>query len=161
MSTSAQHHDHHIPVPRAAIVGAGALLLASIVLAGVARSSRLAEAERATATATAPQSIDVRFEDRAGGALAVLDARTGVELHVVAPATNGFVRGVLRGMFRTRKLEAMSKEAVFRLSREADGRLSLVDPESGRRVDLDSFGPTNSESFATILEAGVRARGGR
>jgi hypothetical protein len=61
-------------------------------------------------------------------------------------------------MFRTRKLEALSRNAVFRLAREANGRLSLTDRESGRRIDLDSFGPTNSESFATFLEAGLRAR---
>ena len=33
----------------------------------------------------------------------------------------------------------------------ADGRLTLVDPGTGRRVDLESFGPTNSAVFAQLL----------
>jgi putative photosynthetic complex assembly protein len=154
-----QPHEHHVPVPRGALLGAGALVLVSIALAGAARDARIAEAEHAAAPAPALASIDVRFEDRVGGALAVLDAESGSEISAVAPGTNGFVRGVLRGMFRTRKLEALSRHAVFRLAREANGRLSLTDRESGRRIDLDSFGPTNSESFATVLDAGIRARG--
>jgi putative photosynthetic complex assembly protein len=76
----------------------------------------------------------------------------------IAPETNGFVRGVLRGMFRTRKLESLGHDARFRLAREADGRLTLQDPQTGRQVELDSFGPTNSAAFADLLVAGRRVR---
>jgi putative photosynthetic complex assembly protein len=98
--------------------------------------------------------MQVRFEDRPDGTLAVLDATTGREASIVQPGTNGFIRGVLRGMFRGRKLEALSRDGQFRLAREADGHLTLEDPETGRRVDLDSFGPTNSAAFAGLLAAG-------
>ena len=35
----------------------------------------------------------------------------------------------------------------------ADGRLTLEDPTTGRRVDLESFGPTNAGVFAQLLVA--------
>ena len=65
-------------------------------------------------------------------------------MYVVAPGTNGFLRGVLRGLARERKLERSAIEPPFRLTRWADGRLSLEDPATGRRIDdLEAFGPTN------------------
>jgi putative photosynthetic complex assembly protein len=40
------------------------------------------------------------------------------------------------------------------LTRWADGRISLEDPETGRVIELDAFGPTNGEAFAQLLTAG-------
>lgn len=145
-------HVHEQKVPRAAILGAAALMTFSTVVAAAARASHKAEsAVRVTPT----EAIDIRFEDRPDGSLAVL-AERGVELQLLAPGTNGFIRGVLRGMFRERKLESMGQDATFLLAREADGRLSLEDRQSGRKIDLSSFGPTNEEAFAAVLEAGKR-----
>jgi hypothetical protein len=60
-------------------------------------------------------------------------------------------------MFRERKLEGIGHEGAFRLSREFDGRLALVDLTTRRRVDLDSFGPSNLASFEAVLVAARRA----
>jgi putative photosynthetic complex assembly protein len=151
--------DHHtIVVPRGALLGAGAVIVLSIGLAAAARNARV----HSPAVPLAPprQVIELRFADRADGSIVVGDAATGREVSVLPARSSGFVRGVLRGMFRNRKLESMGPDARFRLAREADGRLTLIDPETGRRVDLDSFGPTNSASFAELLAAGLRAPGG-
>jgi putative photosynthetic complex assembly protein len=151
-------HHHDQAVPRGALLGAAALMLFSITVAAVARRTHLAQEAAATSSPKPLESFEVQFEDRPGGTLAVLDARTGQEVSDVAPGTNGFIRGVLRGMFRTRKLESMGHDATFLLARQADGRLTLEDSQTGRRVDLDSFGPTNSAAFAGLLAAGRRAR---
>jgi hypothetical protein len=37
-----------------------------------------------------------------------------------------------------------------------DGRLTLVDPVTDQRIDLESFGPTNAGKFATLLEPTAR-----
>ncbi len=145
-------HVHHQTVPKFVLVGAGAMIVISFVLALGARQAHLA-----TPTPPLPpplEVLEVRFEDRPDGAIAMLDAASGKDLSVVPPRSNGFIRGVLRGMFRGRKLESLGREGAFRLSREADGRLALEDPQTGRRVDLDSFGPTNSAAFAQLLAAG-------
>lgn len=151
-------HIHTQHIPRAAIIGAGILMLGTLALAGGARQLHLAEAARAAAPAPDYEAYQIRFEDRKDGTLAVLDATSGVDISTVPPGTNGFVRGVLRGMFRSRKLEAIGHEGSFRLAREAGGRLTLTDPQTARRVDLDSFGPTNSQSFTLILESARAAR---
>ena len=151
-------HHHSQVVPRGALVGAAVLILTTLGLAASARSEHLAAAASAAAPPAPLEAIDLRFEDRADGTLVASDARTGREVAALAPGTNNFVRGVLRGMFRGRKLESMGHDARFRLAREADGRLTLEDPEIRRHVDLDSFGPTNAASFAELLLAARRLR---
>ncbi|MCU0659273.1 MAG: putative photosynthetic complex assembly protein PuhC [Polyangiaceae bacterium] len=149
-------HHHVQTVPRAALIGAAVLIMTSIGLAAGARQARLAA--RDSVVKPAIEVVFVRFEDRPDGSLRMLDADTGRELTQVPPRSNGFVRGVLRGMFRSRKLEALDRNARFRLAREADGHLTLEDAEVGRRVHLDSFGPSNSAAFSELLAA---ARGAR
>lgn len=134
-------------VPRGVLLAAGAILLLSIVLAGVARHRR-----SPAAALPAPISVaEVRFADTSDGGIAVIDARSGREITVLPPRSNGFVRGVLRGLFRERRLESIDRDARFRLAREASGRLSLEDPQTGRRIDLDAFGSTNVAAFADLL----------
>jgi putative photosynthetic complex assembly protein len=69
----------------------------------------------------------------------------------VATGQNGFLRGVLRGFARTRRADGIGAEAPFRLTAWADGRLTLSDPSTGRRADLEAFGPTNEAVFAKFL----------
>lgn len=147
--------DHHQQIiPRPVLISAGAIMLLSIGLAGAARQIHLHTPAPAAAPALA--AIDVAFADRPDGAIAMVDPQSGAELAAVPPRSNGFVRGVLRGMFRTRKLEQKGREGQFHLAREADGRLTLTDPQTGRRVDLSSFGPDNTAAFAQLLDQGVQ-----
>lgn len=153
---SEHHHDQVIP--RSVLWAAAAMIVLTIVLGTVARRARLAEP---TLPARPPiAALNVSFQDRPDGALVMLDADSGRELAQVPPQSNGFVRGVLRGMYRTRKLESMGRDGGFRLAREADGRLSLQDPRTGRLVYLESFGPSNTAAFADLLAAGQRAASG-
>ena len=39
----------------------------------------------------------------------------------------------------------------FKLIARTDGRLTLFDPVTGQRIDLESFGPTNAAVFAPFL----------
>ena len=145
-------HIHEQRVPKGALFGAGALLLVTLALAAHARVTNASDAARTEAQAPAVvQHAELRFEDRPDGSVAVLDASTGREVHVVPPAEGGFVRGVMRGMFRTRKLESIPADGLFRLTLYADEAFVLEDPQSGRRVDLRSFGPTNEAAFSRML----------
>lgn len=149
-------HHHEQRVPRAALLGAAALLLTTLALSAEARNARRSDAAQHEAPAV-HESIELRFEDRPDGSVVVLDASTSREVDVVPPAEGGFVRGVMRGMFRTRKLESIPAHGHFRLMRLVDGSLVLEDPQTDRRVDLRSFGPTNHAAFARLLEAGRAA----
>ncbi|HJK97047.1 MAG TPA: photosynthetic complex assembly protein PuhC [Polyangiaceae bacterium LLY-WYZ-14_1] len=151
-------HDHDPKVPKGVLIGAAVLLVATVVFAAVARQSRL-DAVAAAGGASEPEAaVSLLFEDRPDGAVVIKEAETERPVKVIEPGTEGFVRGVLRGMFRTRMLEEIDRDRPFRLARHADGRFVLSDPESGRRVELRSFGRTNYESFAEILDQGRKAQ---
>jgi putative photosynthetic complex assembly protein len=83
----------------------------------------------------------------------VLAAADGEVVEILAPGTNGFVRGVLRGLARERKLGGMGEGPPFRLIRWDDGRLSLRDLATGRQIELVSFGPTQLETFTKLLRS--------
>lgn len=127
----------------------GALVLASVVGAGVARMTGTSPQQRVDAPTLSSRAL--RFEDGADGSIAVLDARTGARLDTIAPGTNGFLRSAMRGLVRERKRQGLGPEQPFELLGRADGRLTLVDPGTGRRIDLESFGPTNAAVFARLL----------
>lgn len=139
-------------MPRAVLFGAGAMIVVVIGLVLVAQFTGVGRVE--TPEAEPVHAMDVRFEDRADGAVEVYDAENDRRVEVLAPGSNGFVRGVLRGLARDRMLEEIGKERPFRLTRWSDGRLSLEDPTTGRTVDLNAFGKTNTAAFAELLAAG-------
>ena len=79
-------------------------------------------------------------------------------VETVAPGTNGFLRGTMRGLARERKRQGIGAELPFRMIGRADGRLTLEDPGTGRRVDLGSFGPTNAAAFARLMARSTQRR---
>jgi putative photosynthetic complex assembly protein len=139
----------HPPFPRGALLGAAALVGLALVATGFARLSGIGTTHPPEAGPIT--SRDLRFEDRADGAVAVYDAENDKVVDVLAPGTNGFVRGVLRGLARDRKLQKIGTEPPFRLTRWDDGRLSIEDSVTHQRIELGSFGPTNAAAFARLL----------
>jgi len=91
------------------------------------------------------------FEDRTDGSIAVIDAGTGDTIERVAPGTNGFLRGVLRGLASERKRQGLGPEVPFVLRARQDGRLTLDDTTTRRQIDIKSFGPTNAAVFERLL----------
>lgn len=148
------HHHHGEQVPRWAIVCAGVIITLVFIASLVARRADLGTVRMAEARVVA--AVEMRFVDQENGAIWVYT--DGEKVGEVAPETDGFVRGVLRSMARHRKLEDMGAEQPLRLTRWADGRLSLTDPSTGRVVELDAFGPTNSASFRRLMDAGTNGK---
>lgn len=141
-------------IPRGLLLGAAALVGFALVSTTAARVSGTgtAEFQAAPVAATPVARLDLRFEDRDDGAVAVLDAGSGEVVDVLAPGTNGFVRGVMRALARERRAHEIGPSPAFRLSSWEDGRLSLEDPSTGRRIELTAFGPTNRDAFARLLD---------
>lgn len=137
------------PFPRIPLFGAATLIVLALLSVIIVRVTGVGTAR--TPDAAAVMSRDFRFEDRQDGGIAVYDARDGRLVEVVAPGTNGFLRGTLRGLARERKRSGIGAAEPFRLTGKADGRLTLDDPSTGRRVDLEAFGPTNAGVFAALL----------
>jgi putative photosynthetic complex assembly protein len=93
--------------------------------------------------------LTLRFEDRPNGDIAVLDAHNQMEI-ARYQGEQGFVRGTLRTLSRERMRRGIGSGPAFDLIGRTDGRLTLNDPATGVRIDLESFGPTNMSSFARL-----------
>lgn len=102
--------------------------------------------------APAKQVKQLRFEDRPDGSILVVDYQTKQQIDVITGEA-GFVRGALRTLAQERKRRGISSEPPFELIAREDGRLTLVDPSTGRMIDLESFGVMNSQHFARLLRA--------
>ena len=90
------------------------------------------------------------FLDTADGAVWVQDGDSGATLtHLYGE--QGFVRGALRALSRERLARGLGPEAPFRLQAKADGALTLLDPSTQKRIDLEAFGPSNVAQFAQFL----------
>lgn len=147
--------------PTLPLAGLGALVLVTLVAVAAARwltVAPAASASSASATRSTPDAFGpvlttraLRFQDKPDGGIDVLDARSGQRIDVVAPGTQGFVRGALRGLAQERKRRGLDDGPPFELSAHAGGALVLADPATGRRLELASFGPTNAGAFARLL----------
>jgi putative photosynthetic complex assembly protein len=132
------------------LIGAGLLIALSLLAASVSRYTGI---DTYPPTAAAVASRDLRFEDRPDGAVNIINAEDGSTLEVLVPGTGGFLRATLRGLARERRREDVGAAPPFRLTGYADGRLTLTDPTTGRRVDLEAFGPANVQAFSRLLTA--------
>lgn len=137
-------------LPRGALLAAASLV--TLTIAGAA-FGRLAGQTTAAPSAAAVETRQLRFADRADGAVVVTES-DGDLVSVVAPGTNGFLRGVVRGLAQERLRRDVGDETPFELTRWSDGRLSLTDPVTDRHVYLEAFGPSNVAPFAALLDAG-------
>ncbi len=138
-------------LPMLPLAAMAALVLSSLIGVGLVRLAGLSAQQQPDAATLAVRQL--RFEDRDDGGIEVRDARSGALLDTVAPGTNGFLRSTMRGLVRERKRQGLGPETPFELLGRSDGRLTLVDPGTGRRVDLESFGPSNSAVFARLMSA--------
>lgn len=141
-------------VPRGVLIGAACLIAFTIVAALAGRITGVGTVS--SARGTVAESRELRFEDGPAGEVIVRAAPGGQVVVVLAPKTNHFVRTTMRGLARVRRLEGIGAEPPFRLSRFTGGRLTLEDPTTRRRVDLDAFGHSNVGAFSAIMDAAMR-----
>lgn len=137
-------------IPRGVLVGAGTLLTFTVITAGAARLTGISQDPPVSKPI---MTRDLRFEDRPNGGIAVYDAKDAKPIDVIAPESNGFIRGTLRAMVRKRRLAGVDN-VDFRLTAWADGRLTLDEPAGGGLIELAAFGHTNEAAFARLLTLG-------
>ena len=135
------------PLPRGVVQALAALV--AFTLIGVAAVRLSGESIRGADAPTAQQR-SLRFVDGPGGSVSVIDARTGALIDSVHGEA-GFLRGSLRALARERKKRGLDGGPPFDLIARTDGRLTLSDPATGERLDLESFGPTNAAVYRRWL----------
>ena len=144
MEATLQDHPASMRLPLLAI---GGLVVTTVVVVAAVRLSGMSISEP---DAPVLKTRTLQFEDRADGGIDVIDARDHRVIDTVTGQA-GFVRGTLRGLARERRRAGVGASAPFELVAHVDGRLTLVDPSTTRRVDLESFGPTNMADFVRLI----------
>lgn len=137
--------------PKGPLIGAAGIMAIALVAAITPRLTGLGKV--AVSPGVTVATHELRFEDAPDGSAIVRDAGDGRVVVRLAAQTNHFVRGTVRGLVRERRREGIGAEPPFRLSRLADGRLTLEDPATRRRIDLDAFGHSNVGAFSAIMDA--------
>jgi putative photosynthetic complex assembly protein len=139
------------PEPMRFPVLLGAALIAIVLAtAGYARLTEVGTVRLQPVVAAS--SLDLIFTDRADGAMVATEARHPERVHVADPKTDGFMRVAVSGMTRERAMAEKPLDAPFTLMRDTGGRLWLEDPQMGKRIALDAFGPVNARAFSKLLD---------
>lgn len=149
-------HDHPT-VPRGALIGVAAVLLFTMAVTGATRLGLIPHsadptASRAAQNVTAEQTRELRFVDRADGAVVVTDATTGDMVKVIEFGQGGFLRATMRRMAKARLAAGVGAEPPFKLTLWENGALSLSDPETGREAEIYGFGADHTKTFADMLK---------
>ncbi len=142
-------HHHHVPVPPAMLRAAGALVLISLVGVFFVTLTGIGQQDTTPRSPVAASRV-LWFDDAPDGSVTVRDASTHVEIDTIAVGAGGFLRATLRGLARDSKA---TDDRTFRIERRVDGQLLLIDPRSGRMVDLWAFGPANATLFSRYLDS--------
>lgn len=143
------HAIHEPIVPKGGVFAAAALVLFALAAVTTVRLTGLGAVHAVLPAAV--ESRDLQFEDGKNGAVLVYDARDHGLVDTLAPGSNGFVRVVLRGLARERRLGDIGAQPPFRLTRFASGQITLTDTSTDRQIDLGAFGSTNAEAFARLM----------
>ncbi len=142
---------HEPLVPKTWLVSAVALVLFSLASVTAVRLTGVGGTHMTLPAAV--ESRDLQFEDGKNGTVLVYDARDHRLIDSLAPGTNGFVRVVLRGLARERKLGDIGQQPPFRLTRYENGQLVLQDTSTLKQIDLVAFGSSNEQAFARLMES--------
>jgi putative photosynthetic complex assembly protein len=129
----------------------GSMLLLILIAVGLARLQGYSAQQADAATVW---QRDLIFTDGPAGAVLVIDAQSQKEI-AKFEGEQGFLRSTLRALVRERRREGMGAATPLQLIGRADGRLTLLDPSTQQRIDLEAFGPSNAAVFANLRLAGL------
>jgi putative photosynthetic complex assembly protein len=144
-------------IPPAALIGAGALILTTIVGVGVIQVNKHFAPAVESYNAAPVKTRVLRFIDEGdgvsvyGGHVKVFDVATGAELHELRE-NDGFVRAVLNSLMFERSKRGVSAAPIFELVQWSDNRVTLKDTATGSLVSLGSFGAGNKAVFLRFFE---------
>jgi putative photosynthetic complex assembly protein len=139
-------------IPRGGLLAGAALVLFALAAVTTTRLTGIGGTRMVLPSAI--ESRDLNFADGSGGAVLVYDSNSKQLIDTLAPGSNGFVRVVLRGLARERKLGDIGAAPPFRLTRYVNGQITLTDMSSGKQIDLDAFGAANLQAFARLMTVG-------
>ena len=138
------------------LVAAAALVVVTLVTVASASLTDVGKMRVAE-----PITVETRlllFEDGHDGAVVVRDSASLDVVAVLPPGRSGFVRSTVRALAYERKRDGIGAEQPFVLARFSDGGMSLQDPSTGSRIELNAFGLSNVRAFVPLMDSGSPQR---
>ncbi len=145
---------HTLPLVAMGVVVAITLALAMSVSFGFFERQAVPENVRAERGVELADTRAIKFNDSADGSIWVADAQSGDELARFPQGEGGFVRATARAMVYNRQRHDLGPAVPFELIEWNDGTMTLRDSQTGRAVELASFGSKTHEIYQDILVKG-------
>ncbi|MFD0917820.1 photosynthetic complex assembly protein PuhC [Pseudahrensia aquimaris] len=99
---------------------------------------------------------DLIFRDGEAGTIVVRDAASNEKLATYGKGEGAFIRISMRALTHARRTRSVPLGKPYRLVRNAQNHLSILDPQTGEFIKLIAFGSVATESFGRFLKAPVR-----
>lgn len=147
---------HTLPLIAMGSVVAISLAFATATSFGVFERQAVPEQIRAERGVMSVDTRSIRFHDGDDGSVWVSDAVTGEELGRFGQGEGGFVRATARAMVHNRLQHKLGPAVPFELIAWDNGSMTLRDSQTGRAVELGSFGTRTDETYREILVKGRR-----
>jgi putative photosynthetic complex assembly protein len=138
---------HPGDVPRDVLIVIGFIMLLTMLAAAFGDKGR--GHQFPTGRVVAQRSLV--FIDGPDGSVIVNDAASNARIAVLPAKSNAFIRTTMRGIAHAGSHEFAVENHAVVLTMWNDGRLTLDDPMSGRRLDLEAFGRDNAGAYAGLL----------
>jgi putative photosynthetic complex assembly protein len=153
------YDDDDFRVHTLPLIGMAAVILITLMLVtatklGVFETQANPDRARIAAGVVQADSRTLTFHDAADGSIWVADGATGQELARYGINEGGFVRSTARALIVPRHQAKIGSETPFQLIEWSDGSMTLHDPETGRGVELASFGDLNHKVYIGLLKEG-------
>ena len=93
--------------------------------------------------------------DLPNGAVGIFHAESGAAIVRYESGQGAFVRTIFRSLVRDRRVQGVSAEPIFILYTLADGDITVEDPSTNSRIQLEAFGEPNAEHFRHMLDSAI------
>ena len=93
--------------------------------------------------------------DLPNGAVGIFHAESGAAIVRYESGQGAFVRTIFRSLVRDRRVQGVSAEPIFILYTLADGDITVEDPSTHSRIQLEAFGEPNAEHFRQMLDSAI------
>ncbi|MEM7690085.1 MAG: photosynthetic complex assembly protein PuhC [Pseudomonadota bacterium] len=145
---------HTLPLIAMGAVVAITLALVISTTAGLFERQGVPDQVRAERGVMSTDTRSIQFHDSANGDVWVSDAVTGAEIGRYPQGEGGFVRATARAMTHNRIQHGYGSTVPFELIEWDNGSMTLRDTQTGRAVELASFGSKTFEIYQDILVKG-------
>ena len=108
-------------------------------------------------SATGPPHVSERIvvRDLANGAVGIFHAESDAAIVRYESGQGAFVRTIFRSLVRDRRVRGLSAAPIFILYTLGDGDITVEDPSTNSRIQLEAFGEPNAEHFRQMFDLAI------